>query len=118
MSDCGSYDESSKTNYFISMKMSHFITLIALLLCRRSPHTHSSSCVGGLDVHSWVVWVNVTGDRERNREEDTAMGLTLIFLLYRCILYDSLICNGACAGVGASACPKVCGPFFFAYVPV
>lgn len=64
-----------------------------------------------MDMHSWIVWENVTGDRQRNGKEEAALRLTLIFLLYRCILHDSLICDGAWASVGVhtSACPEVFG---------
>lgn len=55
----------------------------------------SRSRVGVLDLRSWIVWENVTGDRNRNGEEEAALRLTLISLLCCSMLRDSFICDGA-----------------------
>lgn len=44
MSDDGSYDKKRQNRHFISVKMSRFISLIALLLRHRSPYTLELMC--------------------------------------------------------------------------
>ena len=54
--------KGGKNIHFISLKMSQYYFNCTSASPRIPSHT-SSSCVGGMDVRSWIVWENVTGDR-------------------------------------------------------
>ncbi len=113
MSDDGSYDKKKQNRHFISTKMSHFITLIALLLCRRSPYTLRL-------VRGWVgcAFLDCLGkchrrQKEKERGVDTDLPFTLMHIAWLTHLQRG-VCECGCAHVcvpwGVWSCTFLCAP--------
>lgn len=109
--DDGSCDTRRQNRHFIFMKMSHFITLIALLLCRRSPYT--------LKLAVWVDWVCIPGlsgkmsqetEREmERRKQRRGWHWSSFYTDTYCMTHSFALGR---VRVWVSACPEVCGLVF------
>lgn len=96
-----------QNTHFISMKMSQFITLIALLLCRRSPYTLACGWVGCAFLD--CLWKCHRRQKEKRRGGNSAgVDIDLPFiLLHYCMTHTFATGRVRALGAHMSACAAV-----------